>query len=307
MPRGGGVGADRQPERLVRIALGAQHLGRRALCARRQDGHRRSEASRHQRRTPIDAAAVEHRQRLAVETNLGSGLDGDVDEVRVEAAARPDRAVVREPVGGGPGQLAGRLPGDHPQPIDAVGVGHVDLQLLQRTDGRASARRRTPCRDRAAPSRTPRPTRPTRRPIAAAAPAGPPPITATSTDSEPSAPPRGERAPIQVRRGAPRGVRERGPNRSIRCADYTDQNSRVDRLDGSDHGRARLRPMGGLTFDGERPADPVGESVRLFVAEMLDTARVRMSYHPVGEPAAPTKRGRTRWSSPRRRPRSSAA
>ena len=40
--------------------------------------------------------------------------------------------------------------------------------------------------------------------------------------------------------------------------------------------------MGSVEFNGTHGSDPVGESIRIFVAELLGTTRVRLTYHPVG-------------------------
>ena len=40
--------------------------------------------------------------------------------------------------------------------------------------------------------------------------------------------------------------------------------------------------MGSVEFNGTHGSDPVGESIRTFVAELLGTTRVRLAYHPLG-------------------------
>ena len=90
--------------------------------------------------TPVTPAVVDDRHRLGLEANLGPGVDGHVDEVHVEAVPRPHRAVSGEPIGDGPRELADFSTGDHPQPVDAMCLCQIDLQVVECGNG---ARRET--------------------------------------------------------------------------------------------------------------------------------------------------------------------
>ena len=175
------VGADRQTERLVGHPIGSEQTGDRAGCTR-GDHHEVGIPAFAGDLDARDAAVVvEHRHGGGVVDDLGAGGVRGLDEVGVELAARPHGAVGRKAAGAGPGQLAADLAGDHPQSVDAVRIVEVDLEILERGD-------RPGCEAVAADLVAPGPAfsntvtqaPPRAARMAAAAPAGPPPITITS-------------------------------------------------------------------------------------------------------------------------------
>jgi RNA polymerase sigma factor (sigma-70 family) len=133
MAGGLGVGADGQPERLVGVAVGAEHPG---------DGSRGTRGHHHQvgvppapgRLDPADPA-------LVVEPRAGLGLarrSRPRPRRRRRRGGRrggrrgtPRRG--REAGRGGPGELA-PAPGDHAQAVDAVRAVEIDLQLAEGAD-----------------------------------------------------------------------------------------------------------------------------------------------------------------------------
>ena len=131
---GGGVGADRQPERFVGNPIGTEQPGHGPLRAGRHNGHRRVDPASVGLHAD-DPVAVEHRHRLGIPHDLGTGLTGGVDQCGIESTARPHRAVVREAVGRRPVEFTDLRAGDHPQSTDRVRVAQIDPEFLQRADG----------------------------------------------------------------------------------------------------------------------------------------------------------------------------
>ena len=68
------VAADREPERLVRVALGAQHASDLAGCARGGDHQAGVDRVAADADTGRPAVVVEHRLGLGLEPHVGTGV-----------------------------------------------------------------------------------------------------------------------------------------------------------------------------------------------------------------------------------------
>ena len=139
-----GVRADREAEGLALDPSRPEHAsdlpGRAGRDDRQIGGELLARAGRDSivaRRAGLDThdpIALDDRKCLGLEADVGAGRSRSIDQRGIEPAARPDRTVVGEPAGRGPIELTRRRAGDHPQPPDAVGVGHVDVELAECTD-----------------------------------------------------------------------------------------------------------------------------------------------------------------------------
>ncbi len=128
------VGADRQAERLVGDALGAQHARHLAGRTGRGDDEAGLDLGVAGEDPEHPTGVVEQRLTGGLPADLGARLGGGVDQRLVEPTSRPHRAFGREPSRRRPRQLARLLAGDHAQAVDAVGVVERDLEVVQRGD-----------------------------------------------------------------------------------------------------------------------------------------------------------------------------
>ena len=128
-----GVGADRQTERLVGIAVGPEQLGDRPRSAGGDDRERSPVLT-----TVGDGAdhpvALEHGHGVVLPQDLGAGLFGELHQACIEPSPRPHGAVRGKRRDARPVELADRGVGDHAQPVDAVRVGEVDAEFVERFD-----------------------------------------------------------------------------------------------------------------------------------------------------------------------------
>ena len=185
-------------------AVGAEHAGDRPWRAGGDArSSRRHRSAGHAVVHADDPVAVEDRQRLGIARRISAPASSAAS---ISAASRRRRGHTAPWAGNRSvaGQSSSRRcrAGDHPQPVDAMRVGHVDRrarssaptargvrpspQTLSRPYGALLEH------DHRAPARAAR--------IAAAAPAGPPPITARSTDrvAVTSAPPCGHHSVVSL-------------------------------------------------------------------------------------------------------------
>ena len=120
-----GVGTNRQTEGFFGIANGAEHLGRRALSAGRED-HQRCTQYLAIDRDSDNFCIFDDRKCFGVESHISPRSDGHVEKVIVEALSRPHRAVVGETIGGRPRKFTLLLSRNHSQSIDAVSNRVID-------------------------------------------------------------------------------------------------------------------------------------------------------------------------------------